>query len=313
MIGTFFYLPWIILLIKTQSLNNIEVGIANNPPVSDSNKKVLINPSITDSNNKIETGLTILIDPSKQLFGDDERETNIPSLFNVLFRLLNDDFFDSLIGKDDELAVNLRKLREEALKSQKDQKSINEITNDMVEFLEKKYSSLYRQITICSVSDFLLYFLTYIVDSNLDQDNKYFGMKLKDETDVIAPMRKSNNMILPLLHYTHLIIEKDHMSFKSKFKWVFKKKPKLIFIYRPDGYSFDRNRKEHLEIQHEDATDKSITIYNLKGIVFFNKNFKDNSFFIQNDELYDQKTGDKQSITTAEIYVSELLIYELKE
>ncbi|KRH94897.1 hypothetical protein M153_11600016205 [Pseudoloma neurophilia] len=308
MLGTFFYLPWIILLIKTQSFDDIKEGITNNPPVSDSNEKVSVNPSISDPTNQFENGPTILSDPSKPLFKISDKRTYIPSLFNVLFRLLNDDFFDSLKGKKDELAVNMLKLREEASNGQKDQESVNKSIKNLEEVLRKKYN-----IRIYSVYHFFEYFLKYIVDSNLDQDNKYFGVKLKDETAVFDADRASNNRLLPMFENYNLKINRDHMSFKSKFKWVFTKKPKLIFIYRPDGYSFDKNRKEHLKIQHEDVTDKSITIYNLKGIVFLDKNLKFNSFFIHNDEFYDQRTGVEKSITTAEIYVSELLIYELKE
>ncbi|KRH93410.1 hypothetical protein M153_9040002, partial [Pseudoloma neurophilia] len=55
------------------------------------------------------------------------------------------------------------------------------------------------------------------------------------------------------------------------------------------------------------------TIFNLKGVVFFDKNYEYNSFFIQNDGFYDQKIGEKQSITKAEIFEPLLLIYELGE
>ncbi|KRH93941.1 hypothetical protein M153_4790005902, partial [Pseudoloma neurophilia] len=124
MLRTLFYLPWIILLIKAHPLDNIKEGITINPPVVDSNKQVSVKPSVSDPENQIESGQTILSDPSKLLFKDDERKTCTLSLFNVLFRLLKDDFFDSLIGKDDELAVNMLKIREEVFKSQKDQESV---------------------------------------------------------------------------------------------------------------------------------------------------------------------------------------------
>ncbi|KRH93950.1 structure-specific endonuclease subunit SLX4 [Pseudoloma neurophilia] len=251
---------------------------------------------------------TILSDPSKPLFKDDEGETCTLSFFNVIFRLLKDDFFDLFKEKDDKLAVNMLKLREEVMKIQKDQKLINEKINNLVEVLNIKY-----EIRICSTYYLLKHFLKYIVESNLDKDNKYFGVELKGETAGIVAERASNNRILPIFYYYNLIIEGDHMSFKSESNWGFTKKPKLIFIYYTPKKTFDENRNKHLKIQHEDKTDKSKTVYNLKGIVFFDKNGKYNSFFIKNNELYDQKTGDKQSITDAEIFNPQLLIYELSE
>ncbi|KRH94819.1 hypothetical protein M153_13700019273 [Pseudoloma neurophilia] len=309
MLGRLFYLPWIILLIKAHPLDDIKEGITNPPPVSDSNDKVLVNSSISDQKNQFETDLTILSDPSKPLFKIDERITCTLSLFNVLFRLLKDDFFDPLKGKKDELAVNMLKLREEIMKIQKDQTSIYKIIYNLVEVLDKKY-----KIRNSHVFFILNYFLKYIVESNLDQDNKYFGMELEDEKVVYYADRANNNRILPMFDYYNLISNGDHMSFNNESKWVFTKKPKLIFIYYTLKNTFNENRNQHLKIQHEDKTDKSKTVYNLKGIVFIDKNNdKYNSFFIQNDGFYDQITGDKLSITKAEIYYPDLLIYELSE
>ncbi|KRH94296.1 hypothetical protein M153_3060004252 [Pseudoloma neurophilia] len=313
MLRTFFYLPWIILLINTHPLGNNETKITNNPPVSNSNEQVLLNPSMSDPKDQFETDPTILSDPSKPLFKNDERINCVPSLFNVLLRLLNDDFFNSLKGKDDELAVNMLKLRKEALKNEKNQESVNKLTNNLVEFLEIKCSPYYKDVINKDMFYFLKYFLTYIVESNLDQDKKYFCVGLKDETAVFYPESASDNRTLPLFFYTNLIINGDHMSFYHGSKWVFTKKPKLIFLYYPSIQIFNKNRKKHLKIQHEDKTDKSKTVYNLKSIVFWDKNMKYNSFFIQNDKFYDQKTGGKQSITTAEISYPRLLIYELSE
>ncbi|KRH94317.1 hypothetical protein M153_3000009768 [Pseudoloma neurophilia] len=293
---------------EKKSANTKEEYSVNSIDNGNSKKQVSVNQSISDPKNLFRTDLTILSDPSKPLFIDDMRKNCVPSFFYVIFRLLKDDFFDSLKEKGDELAVNMLKLREEIFKSQTDQESINKLIYNLVEVLKKKYN-----ITIYSTYDFSLYFLKYIVGSNLDQDNKYFGMELEDETVVSYVYKSSKNRILPMFSYSNLIINDDHMSFKSESKWVFTKKPKLIFIYWPNKQTFNENRKQHLRIQHEDKNDKSKTVYNLKGIVFLNKNDKYNSFFIQNDKLYDQKTGVEQSITKAEICNPRSLIYELSE
>ncbi|KRH94674.1 hypothetical protein M153_17200012658 [Pseudoloma neurophilia] len=301
MLGTSFYLPWIILLIKAHPFFNIFSKIKKNPLVTNLKKHVYVNPSISDPKNQFETGLTILSDPSNPLFKDDKSENCIPSLFNVLFRLLNDDFFVSLGGKkDDELVKNMLELREKVVKGQKDKRSINKLTKNLLKSLVKKCSLRYHT-TICDVYNFLRHFLTYIVDSNLDQNNKYFG------TVVINAEMTLNNRILPLFSYVYLITSGDHMSFKSESRWVFTKKPKLIFIYWPDEDSFNEKIIQHLKIQHEDKT-----VYQLKGIVFKNKNQKYNSFFIKDKKLYDQRTGYVQSIIEL-IHNPELLIYELKE
>ncbi|KRH93962.1 hypothetical protein M153_4660006442, partial [Pseudoloma neurophilia] len=290
------------------SVNSID----NGKSVGNSKKQVSVNLSMSRSENQHDPISTILSDPSKPLFKIDQEITYIPSLFNVLFRLLNNDFFVSLKGKDDQLAVNMLKLREEVLKGQKDQESINKLENILLMFIEKKYPLCYN-IKICGVYDFLDYFSKYIVEFNLDKDNKYFGMELEDETVVSHVDKTSNNRIPPLFNYENLKINKNHMSFKSESEWVFTKKPKLIFFYYPFKKPFNENRKQHLRIEHEDKTDKSITVYNLKGIVFKDKNDKYNSFFIKNDELYDQETGVEQSITDAKIFDPDLLIYELSE
>ncbi|KRH94490.1 hypothetical protein M153_2400004485 [Pseudoloma neurophilia] len=324
MLGTLFYLPWTILLIKTHPFLKIfSKKIKNNPPVSNSNKKASVNRCISDSKNQFETGLTILSDPSNPLFKDDKRKNYTLSLFSVLFRLFNDDFFDSLKGKKDELANNLLKLREKVLKGHKDQESVNEITNDMVEFLEKKYRQNSQITIIYGVCSFLKYFLKYIVESNLDQDNKYFGMELKDKTVVIKPEKTKDNIILPMFHYDNLEIIRDHMSFVGKYKWGFSKKPKLIFFHWPRTQILKEKRNKHLRIQHEDKTDENKThknktdkrksVYNLKGIVFTNENLDYNSYFIIKKQFYDQKTGNKKNVTTAEIFFPYLLIYELSE
>ncbi|KRH94658.1 hypothetical protein M153_178000171 [Pseudoloma neurophilia] len=291
------------------SVNSID----NNKLVGNSKKQVLVNSCVSGPKNQLKTGLTILSDPSKPLFKDDERKTCTLSLFNVLFRLLKDDFFVSLKGKKDELAVNMLKLREEVFKSQKDQKLVNKLTNNLAEFLNKKRSPCYKITIDNDVYDFLKHFLKCIVESNLDKDNKYFGVELKDETVVSCDQRASNNRILPMFSYTNLIINGDHMSFKSESNCVFTKKPKLLFIDCSSRQNFNENRNQHLKIQHEEKTDKSKTVYNLKGIVFKDKFKKYKSFFIQNDELYDQRIGYKQSITRTKIYDLKLLIYELNE
>ncbi|KRH92895.1 hypothetical protein M153_21720001, partial [Pseudoloma neurophilia] len=65
------------------------------------------------------------------------------------------------------------------------------------------------------------------------------------------------------------------------------------------------NRNQHIKIKRTNND-----VYNLKGIVYEDTSDHYNSFFIENDHLYDQESGMKMPMT---ILYPRLLIYELQE
>ncbi|KRH94027.1 hypothetical protein M153_4180001, partial [Pseudoloma neurophilia] len=150
-------------------------------------------------------------------------------------------------------AENMVKLREEALKGGNDIKLINELMSNLEDILVNKYCMKYPYIlSLYKVIFYLIYFLIYIVESDLDKDNKYFGIvELKDKIGLSNPVETDNNIILPtppLFYYFELDIKKDNMFFFNEYRWGFTKKPKLIFIYWPLLDSFKENIRKHLKI-----------------------------------------------------------------
>ncbi|KRH93811.1 hypothetical protein M153_5550004469 [Pseudoloma neurophilia] len=323
------YLPWIILMIKTQNFEILEQKITNNKYVSDYKKRSPVTPSITHSKNRNNTSSiqlvsnsTIQSDPNIPLFKALKYESVfcVIPLFNVLFRLENTfiKYIKTFKEKHNPLEDFLLDLYEKLNTKEVNQISLNySVLLNLLEIIRKNYS-ISRLLDHLFI--FLKAFLSQMVDySDFDQENNYFTIKInhnykRPENRKLQLFDVSYKKKIPLSLFNYKVlknnlIDKNYMSLDCELDNIIINRPMLMFFYWPDKQKLNEEIKRHLILKRHSNGD----IYNLKGIVYRNKENRFNSFFIQNNCFYDQESGSKHYITTVDIEDPNLLIYQLQE
>ncbi|KRH94051.1 hypothetical protein M153_405000891 [Pseudoloma neurophilia] len=302
MLGTLFYLPWIILLTKnTPFLKIFSKKIKNNPPVSDSNKQVSVNLSISDPKNQYVSNS--IIQRNIPLFKTtDDDDFGVVSILNVLFRLDNSfiEFIKTLRKNNDEISKILYDLYNKMKTSEKYPVLIDDEKNYLISNLEDKYPNDY---TGDSLFYFLEAFISYMVDFDIDKERTYFAIQLLTEK---VPSLKSyiKHKPLNMLFFKELTLnDKKLLILREEYEQNIFNSPKIIiFLFCIPIVDFDENGYSKFN-----RSNKNGDVYNLKGVIY-----RDNghycSFYINNEG-----PGVRESLVFKKDMLLLFLIYELRE